>query len=121
MISNGNLTVTLEVMTASSNDMGQWNFRSFNISQFIPVTSTMKLIIETADWDSQGGHLVEAGFDKFQISSTQSTSVIDNDQVKSRNLIKIIDVLGREVDLENGKYQFYIFDNGDVEKKMIIE
>ena len=121
MISNGNTTATLEVMTASSNDMGQWNFRSFNVSQFIPLTSTMKLIIETADWDSQGGHLVEAGFDKFQINSTQSTSVIDNNQVSSRKLIKIVDVLGREVNLENGKCQFYIFDNGDVEKKMIIE
>ena len=92
MISNGNTTATLEVMTANSNDMGQWNFRSFNVSQFIPVTSTMKLIIETADWDSQGGHLVEAGFDKFQISSTQSTSVIDNNQVSSRKLIKVVDV-----------------------------
>ena len=79
-ITNGSSTVILETMNgANSVDMGQWNFRNFELSQYISLTASMQLIVETADWDALGGHLVEAGFDKFQITTTPVSSINNND------------------------------------------
>jgi len=76
-ISNGNTTVVLETMTVNSPDTGQWNFRTFDLGQYITLTSNMQLIIETADWDALGGHWVEGGFDMFNITSGPQTGVED--------------------------------------------
>ena len=40
---------------------------------------------------------------------------------KGRNLIKVVDVLGRETKSKNNTPQFYMYDDGLVEKKIIIE
>jgi hypothetical protein len=120
-ISNGSTTVVLETMTVNSPDMGQWNLRLFELGQYITLTSTMQLIIETADWDALGGHWVEAGFDKFEITNTITT--INNQELTTNQgkLIKIVDVLGRSVNATAETPLFYIYDNGTVEKRIIIE
>ena len=74
-ITNGNTTVVLETKTANDTDLGQWNLRSFELGQYLTPTSNMQLIIETADWDAQGGHWVEAGFDMFNITSGPQTGI----------------------------------------------
>jgi len=43
---------------------------------------------------------------------------IDN---KPNNLIKITDILGRTIQEINNKILFYIYENGKVEKRIIIE
>ena len=43
-------------------EFGQWNSRSYDLSQYISLTNTMQISIETADWDAFGGHLVEGGY-----------------------------------------------------------
>ena len=68
-----------------------------------------------------GGHLVEAGFDMFQINSSASTNIKDNSFLGNKKLLKIVDLLGREViDLKNTQL-FYIYDDGTVDHKMIID
>ena len=42
-------------------------------------------------------------------------------QLASNKLTKVIDVLGREVDGAKSEPLFYIYDDGTVEKKIIIE
>ncbi len=76
-ISNGNTTIVLETMTVNSPDTGQWNLRTFDLGQYITLTTDMQVIIETADWDSLGGHWVEGGFDMFNITSGPQTGVED--------------------------------------------
>ena len=115
-ITNGNTTVVLETMTSNSPDLGQWNLRVYDLSQYISLTSNMQLIIETADWDALGGHWVEGGFDKFQISSVPPTAIDEIISENKRTLIKIVDVLGREVNPTENITLFYIYDNGTVEK-----
>ncbi len=69
-ITNGSTTVTLETITTSN---GAWRSQSrFRLSDFITVTSTMQLIVETADLGN--GHIVEAGFDHFYITELQPVS-----------------------------------------------
>jgi choice-of-anchor B domain-containing protein len=119
-ISNGSTTAVLETMTVNSPDMGQWNFRTFDLSQYITLTSNMQLIIETADWDALGGHWVEGGFDMFSITSTPQTTVEELSMQDSK-LIRIVDVLGRETIPSKNIPLFYIYENGKVEKKILIK
>ena len=81
----------------------------------------MQLIIETADWDALGGHWVESGFDKFQITSTIPTNISDLVIQENRKLVQIVDILGREVKPSQNIILFYIYDDGTVEKKIIVE
>ena len=64
-ISNGSQTVTLETVTANSTGNSSWLNSSFRISDYILPTTTMTVIVRTAD--AAPGHLVEAGFDRFAV------------------------------------------------------
>ena len=118
-ITNGVFTNTLETLTSNSPNLGQWNSKSFNLSQYISLNNSMQIIIETADWDALGGHWVEGGFDKFEITIQNSTSI--NNLQSSKKLINVIDVIGRNVNSSSNTMLLYIYDDGSVEKKMIIE
>ena len=96
-------------------------FRNFELSQYLPLTTNMQLIVETADWDAFGGHLLEAGFDKFQISSSVPTDINNVVVQENRKLVQIVDILGREVKDSKNIVLFYIYDDGSVEKKVTIE
>ena len=51
-----------------------------------------------------------------------STSNITNTQSETKNkLIKIVDILGRDRNTKNNTLLFYIYNNGTVEKKMILK
>ncbi len=117
-LTNGTSTVLLETYSVNSSNLGQWNFNSIDVAQYISPTATMQLIVETAD--NPGGHLVEAAFDKFQITDTPPLSIITIIPQKGK-LLKIVDVLGREVNEPINVPSFYIYEGGVVEKKMIIE
>ena len=81
----------------------------------------MQVIVETADWDALGGHLVESGFDKFQITSNIPTNLPDLFIEGNRKVVKIVDILGREVYTSNNIILFYLYDDGTLEKRIIIE
>ena len=119
-ISNGSSTVILQTVTGNSPDLGQWNHNSFDVAQYITPTATMQLIIETADWDALGGHWVEGGFDKFEITSA-ATAVVDVTKAEKGKIIKVVDVLGRSVKTNTNAPLFYIYENGSVEKGFIID
>ena len=75
--------------------MSSWSAYDYNISDHRPVA--LKLQVESV------------------ISNTLEL------KSKSRNLIKIVDILGRETILKNNTILFYIYENGNVEKKIVIE
>ncbi|MBT7481321.1 MAG: hypothetical protein HN677_02900, partial [Flavobacteriales bacterium] len=56
---------------------------------------------------------------------TQPTAIrISNPNIEERQLVKVTDLLGREVNLEkviDRTTLFYIYNDGSVEKKVIIE
>ena len=58
-----------------------------------------------------------------QVSAQSSNLGNTNNALQStyENLIKIVDVLGRKTKYEKNRPQFYIYDDGSVEKKIIIE
>ena len=50
-----------------------------------------------------------------------SSSFITQDNVQNKELIKMIDIFGREAQGKKNEPLFYIYDDGTVEKKLIIE
>ena len=119
-ITNGVFTTTLETLTSNSSNLGQWNSKSFDLSQYISLNNTMQIIIETADWDALGGHWVEGGFDKFEIV-VQSTTSQDDINLNSKKLIDVVDLIGRRSLPKNNNILLYIYDDGSVEKRVIID
>ena len=79
----------------------------------------MQLIIETADLGS--GDLIEAAFDKFAITNTIPTINEQELTTHKGKLIKVVDVLGRSVKSTEKTPLFYMYENGVVEKRIIIE
>ena len=49
------------------------------------------------------------------------TSIIQNTNTDVKEIIKITDILGRESKGTKNKPLFYIYDNGTVEKRIIVE
>ena len=118
-ISNGITTVLLETITLNSSPLNSWTYSVFDMSQYITPTTTMQLIIETADLGS--GDLIEAAFDKFAITNTTPTINEQELTTHKGKLINIVDVLGRSVNATAKTPLFYIYDDGTVEKRIIIE
>lgn len=74
-ISNGTTNVVLETVRASTPGMGTWVSQSFNLNGLIPVTNTMQISVYTAD-QAMSGHVVEGGFDKFEVNGTVGISTL---------------------------------------------
>jgi len=73
-LTNGTTTVTLETIVYNTTANGTWRHRTFaNISSLLPLTTTMKMIVEIADYTP--GHVVEGGLDKFQVLGALATGI----------------------------------------------
>ena len=60
-------------------------------------------------------------FSKYDINGLIHQTTLVNEYITTKDLIKIIDVLGRQTKHLKNQPLFYIYDDGTVEKKMIIE
>ena len=49
------------------------------------------------------------------------TAIINDYSINNKSLIKIVDVLGRETAIEDNKLLLYIYSDGTIEKKIILE
>ena len=113
------VNVVLETITVNS-PQSVWTLSTIDISLYVTNTNfgSYQIIVTTSDYSP--GHLSEGAFDMFSITSSPLTSV-ENEINTDRKLIKIVDVLGREVKPTKNNTFFYIYDDGSVEKKIIIE
>ena len=59
--------------------------------------------------------------DSFTISINVFINLSVEEQNNNRNLINITDLLGRKTQFKKNSLLFYLFDNGEVEKKIITE
>ena len=73
------------------------------------------------NWGDDGDVVIEEEIWDFfsKMSLNQSTSIEENYQ--SSRLIKVVDILGRKSIEKQNSILFYIYDNGKVDKKIIIE
>ncbi len=67
-LDNGITRIRIEFSVAANTSQSLWIPKSFQITNFIIPTANMRFIIQIADWESNGGNLLEGGLDKFYIS-----------------------------------------------------
>jgi len=57
----------------------------------------------------------------FPLSELSTTGLNNFEQNENRELIKIVNILGREIQDNKNELLFYIYDNGTVEKRITME
>jgi hypothetical protein len=79
-------------------------------------------------WDCVVGSCIEPGTglglftDSLQcVMNCSSTGFTDLKNLNKGKLIKIVDVLGQEILYRRNKLLFYIYDNGKVERRIVVE
>ena len=50
-----------------------------------------------------------------------TTILLDNIIIENKEILKVVDILGRETKEKENELLFYIYNDGTVEKKIIIE
>jgi len=63
-ITDGTNSAVVEAVTAPSG-ASSWVYNSFRVLDYIPLSATIRLVVEASD-KASSGHLVEAGLDMFQ-------------------------------------------------------
>jgi hypothetical protein len=71
------------------------------------------------EWDSQNNNWQVNSLTLEQMPATTSIDSYSNQEIKK--LVKIVDVLGRENQGDKNMILFYIYDDGSIEKKFILE
>ena len=108
-----------------------WRRFAFRVNDYVNLTNQVRVKFIASDsthlgQNLDGGSLIEAAVDDFSLYEEVFTSSLNNMDSKNaiRKLIKITDILGREVDITKIKEEttlLYIYDNGTVEKRIVIE
>ncbi len=83
-ITNGSQTVVLETVTANTVGNSAWQHRVYQLTNVINLTSSMRLIVKTAD--TPQGHLVEAAFDRFMVVDSSGNAIAENTLNNSVNV-----------------------------------
>jgi len=56
-----------------------WQFRGIRVSDFLPLSNSMQLIVRVSDYDP-AVNITEAGFDRFFVSEGDVTGLPENNQ-----------------------------------------
>jgi hypothetical protein len=106
-----------------------WRQFAFRVSDYVSLSADVQLKFIASDsirlgQNLDGGSLVEAAVDDLVLYESQTNSTLINDVllIKPR-LVKITDILGREVDpanINDSRTLLYIYDDGSVKRKFLV-
>ena len=103
-----------------------WRQFAFRVSDYVSLTGDVQLKFIASDsirigQNLDGGSLIEAAVDDLFLYESQNSSTFINDlSFIKPSLIKITDILGREVEqnkINDNKILLYIYDDGSVKRK----
>ena len=117
-VDSTNETSILNDGSATANTLGgtpPYTFLWSNSLLTNPATNLAPGLYTVEVWDANGCYIT----DSTTVSAYTSTSVINIKNI-NKNLMKITDLLGRETKQTNQPL-FYIYDDGTVEKRIVIE
>jgi choice-of-anchor B domain-containing protein len=125
--SSGNYTDTLSAFTSCDSIIYTSLLVSNSSYAFDTLVASVSVIWNGVQLSVSGDYSIvlinSAGCDSIvNLNFTYNhISAINNNNTKERTLIKITDVLGRETNGRENKLLLYLFDDGIVEKKIILE
>ena len=115
---NSNDGSTVELYSWSSEDecIGIYHYKIIGGGHDWPGTfGNMDIVSHEVIWS----HLSEYGMNGKLDCSVSDINL--NSSISSKNLIEIVDALGRKVNHPTNQFLFHIYDDGSVEKKFIVE
>ena len=107
-----------------------WRKFVFRVSDYVGLTSNVQLRFIASDslrpgQNLDGGSLIEAAIDDLVLYETQLVNTSINDALATKpRLIKVTDILGKEINIKTvAKHTtlFYIYNNGNVEKIIMLD
>ena len=107
-----------------------WRKFVFRVSDYVGLNSNVQLRFIASDslrpgQNLDGGSLIEAAIDDLMLYEAQSGNTSINDALATKPcLIKITDILGKEINIKTvAKHTtlFYIYDDGSVEKRIVLD
>ena len=107
-----------------------WRKFAFRVSDYVNLTSNIQLKFIASDsirigQNLDGGSLIEAAVDDLMLYDSQTAPSFTEDNLAIKpKVIKIVDLLGKEVDLDNiieNQTILFIYNNGTVKKKLIFD
>ena len=93
------------------------NLQWINKGSIITEVDSNNQIVFQLECDNGGNIYRAQKYDWFFYTPSHTQSVA----TENKKLINIVDLMGRKSDIKTNSYLFYIYDNGTVEKKIIIE
>ena len=73
------------------------------------------------NWGDDGDIVIEQEIWDFFTKMSLSASTVIHENYKNSKLIKVVDIFGRKSTLRKNTLLFYIYDDGTVEKRIVIE
>jgi len=120
---NWSLTDTMNVTVHFVNDSA--NLDNWYINQGLPLTGeSINCLFEDQIYWETGAPTTWGSWTFIHNNpgvDLNTPTGIDNFFVENKRLIKIVDLLGRESEEIKNQHLFYIYDDGTVEKKLILE
>ena len=77
----------------------------------------------TFECDGDKARFVTPGYNMLRVGTNCSATAIGDEEInyKNKELVKVIDLLGKETEVLKNQPLFYIYDDGIVEKRIILE
>ena len=117
ILTNGINEARLDYADANTPDFSTWVHKSYKITNYLPLTANMQLIVKATD-EGQG-HIAEAGFDGFAV---YDSALVSLNEIQTTNLIKVYPNPFNEVvniAIENNDYKTISVEIFDITGKTI--
>jgi len=88
-------------------------------SVILPSTNNIKFYIRSQNNDAMMLSPERAEYEFYQYSTI--SGVLESPVIDKRKLVKVCDILGREVNIDFNTTLFFIYDDGSVEKRIIVK
>ena len=122
-VSNNSALTNLSCNDNKLTSLNLRNGNNSNFTNFISISNpNLKCInVDDAAWSTTNWTFANNNIDAQQYFSTNCSTTGIQENTTKKELLRITDLLGRETKGKKNEVLFYIYDDGVVEKKIIIE
>ncbi len=136
VVYSNNISGTIGRMDANSVPMYNWGAmdefsfweRALSVAEIYTLCDSMPLISSNATWNCINGACIDPGngtgiYNSYSNCNTNCipSAINEQDVNREKTLLKVVNILGEEVNIKEKGLLFYIYDDGTVEKKVRIE
>ena len=118
---------SLNALSCATNQLTSLDVRNGNNTNFTNFDATVNpylgcINVDDANWSTTNWTVANSNIDTQQYFSNNCSGTTDiQEHTTNKELLKVTDLLGRETKGTKNEVLFYIYDDGTVEKRIVIE